>query len=135
MRWAAVIAVAFGALAGIGARITFRSQAEASDPNAPRVAYNPRDVTANGVVEGGGPGVAGRPEVAGTIVAIQFRENQEVKKGDVLVELQSATQKAQVLLARSEVAIAKANLERLINGEPTEKRKAAAAVEAAMRAA
>jgi multidrug resistance efflux pump len=91
-------------------------------------------VAANGVIEGARPEVDLRPEVAGTIAALHVRENAEVKQGDLLVELHNETQKAQVALAESDVAEAKAALERLRNGHRKEERQAAAATEKAQAA-
>src|SRR5438132_10435889 len=86
---------------------------------------------ANGVVEGARPVASLRPEIAGIIAAIHVQENQDVSKGTLLAELQNETQKLQVTLANAEVTIAKAQLDRLCNGERQEKRAAAAAFETA----
>jgi multidrug resistance efflux pump len=91
-------------------------------------------VAANGVVEGAQPEVAIRPEVQGTIMAINYRENAKVKKDDLLLELQNETQKQQAALSKAEVNIAQAILDRLINGERPERRKAVASIEKAKQA-
>jgi macrolide-specific efflux system membrane fusion protein len=65
-------------------------------------------VAANGVVEGARPEVALRPEVAGTIAAIPYRENQKVAAGTILVELENSTQKHQLALSEAELAVARA---------------------------
>src|SRR5262249_20251257 len=69
-----------------------------------------------------------------TIAAIHVREGQEVRRGALLLELANESRKHQVSLAKAELAIARAELERLRNGERPERRKASAAVEAARRA-
>ena len=94
----------------------------------------PERVAANGVVEGTHSEAALRLEVAGAVVAIHVHEGQEVQRGTLLLELANDSQKHQIALARAELATARAELERLRNGERAEKRKAAAAVEEARRA-
>jgi multidrug resistance efflux pump len=127
MRWGITIAVFLGALAGIGARLTWGTEGETTGISEARPAtFNLGEVATNGVVEGARPEVGLRPEIAGTIAAIHFRENQEVSKGTVLVELHNAPQKQQVALAQAQLSLEQAQLERLINGERPEKRKALA---------
>jgi multidrug resistance efflux pump len=131
--WLLVIVLV--ALTAVSGHLALKGKWDAGDSPRPQApAYCPDQVAANGVVEGARPEVALRPEITGTIAAIYFRENQEVAKGNVLVELANETQKQQVALARAEVATAKAELERLQNGERPEKRTAVAALERAKRA-
>ncbi|HZT82194.1 MAG TPA: HlyD family efflux transporter periplasmic adaptor subunit, partial [Gemmataceae bacterium] len=59
--------------------------------------------------------------------AVHVRENQDVRAGDLLAELQNDTQKHQVALAEADLALAKAQLDFVRNGERKEKRQAAAA--------
>ncbi len=122
-------------LVGIGGHLALRGKAEPVDwprPQAPTPW--PDYVAANGVMEGAQPEIALWPEITGTITAISFRENQQVTRGSVLVELSNDTHKEQVALAQAEVAIAQAELDRLRNGERPEKRRAQAALENARRA-
>jgi membrane fusion protein (multidrug efflux system) len=53
-----------------------------------------------------------RPEVAGRITQINFSDGQAVKAGQVLVALDSAVNQAEMLQAKAELGIAKANLKR-----------------------
>lgn len=53
-----------------------------------------------------------RPEVAGRITQLNFSDGQTVKKGQVLVTLDSAVNQAEVQQARAELSIAKANFKR-----------------------
>lgn len=53
-----------------------------------------------------------RPEVAGRIVKLNFADGQTVKKGQVLVALDSAVNRAEVQQAQAELSIAKANFRR-----------------------
>jgi HlyD family secretion protein len=96
---------------------------------ASRPVYRGADrVTADGVVEGARPESSLRPEVAGTLSAVYIKESQQVKKGELLAELRNETQVLQVTLATAELAIARARLSRVLNGERAERRKALAAV-------
>ncbi|TAH42892.1 MAG: efflux RND transporter periplasmic adaptor subunit [Betaproteobacteria bacterium] len=53
-----------------------------------------------------------RPEVAGRISAIRFREGAAVRKGDVLVELDAAVQRAELRQAQASLKLAEANSRR-----------------------
>jgi HlyD family secretion protein len=134
MKGMTIILILGAVLAGAGARWLMHDGGSSS----PRVEHTatglPDHVAANGVVEGARPEISIRPEIAGTIIAIPFRENQPVQKGQLLVELQNETQKHQVSLAEAEVSIAKSTLDRLVHGERAERRKALAGIEKAKQA-
>jgi membrane fusion protein (multidrug efflux system) len=53
-----------------------------------------------------------RPEVSGRIAAINFRDGQPVKRGQVLVALDAALNEAEVAQARAELELARNNLKR-----------------------
>lgn len=53
-----------------------------------------------------------RPEVAGRIAAIGFRDGQPVKRGQMLVQLDAALNEAEVAQARAELDLAQSNLKR-----------------------
>lgn len=53
-----------------------------------------------------------RPEVAGRIASINFRDGQTVKKGQVLVALDATLNEAEVAQARAELELARNNLKR-----------------------
>jgi multidrug resistance efflux pump len=91
-------------------------------------------ISAEGVVEGAKPELALRPEVPGTIARLLVRENQPVYRGDLLAELVNDTQKGKLLLARAELDIARADRDRVRNGERKEKREAVAALVEACKA-
>lgn len=131
-----LLVIAIGAMAGILSQFYLAgvSQPPATDSGGQPLKTTPNQVAANGVVEGAHSEAALRFEVTGILAAIHAREGQEVRRGTVLAELDNDTQKHHVALARAELAIARAELERLRNGERPEKRKASAAVEAARRA-
>lgn len=57
-------------------------------------------------------GVVVRPEVAGRIAALGFRDGQQVRKGQMLVQLDDALVAAQVQQARAQLSIARANYQR-----------------------
>jgi multidrug resistance efflux pump len=90
-------------------------------------------VAANGVVEGATPEVAIRPEQAGILATVAVRENQDVAAGTLLAELENASQKQRVAVNQAELVRAKAQLERLRNGERAERRKVAATLEEARK--
>jgi membrane fusion protein, multidrug efflux system len=53
-----------------------------------------------------------RPEVAGRIASIGFRDGQPVKRGQVLIQLDAALNAAEVAQARAELDLARSNLKR-----------------------
>lgn len=53
-----------------------------------------------------------RPEVAGRIAAIRFREGSPVRRGEVLVEFDAAVQEAELRQAQANLALAQANFGR-----------------------
>lgn len=119
---------------GVSTHLILKAPGDQTRPGPVEPAQRlPDDVAANGVVEGARPEAALRPEVAGILAALYVRENQDVKRGDVLAELHNVTQRGQVELARAEVALAKAHLVRLRNGETAERRRALAAIENSKR--
>jgi HlyD family secretion protein len=135
MKSAMVIVLVAGSLAGVGSLYSLKQQSRIADRIVPaNIDRWPNQVAADGVVEGARPEVPLRLEVVGTLAAISARENRDVSRGTLLAELHNASQVHQVALSAAEVAIAKAQMERLRNGERPEKRKAMAAVEAAKRA-
>jgi multidrug resistance efflux pump len=133
MKKALLTVVVLGTLTAVGSRLALKAETDRPEVRSIRSAVLDQ-VAANGIVEGTQPEMALRPEVAGTLATVCVRENQDVAKGQVLVELHNESQKQQVALAQAEVAVARAQLERLKNGERAERRKAAAAVEDAKRA-
>jgi HlyD family secretion protein len=135
MRSAMVILIFAGSLAGMGSLYSLKQQTKVSDLVVPRsVDRWPDQVAADGVVEGARPEVPLRFEVVGTLASIPARENQDVSRGALLAELHNGSQMHQVALSAAEMAIARAQMERLRNGERAEKRRAMAAVEEAKRA-
>jgi multidrug resistance efflux pump len=126
-----LLIIAFtAALGGVGIPLlVFRGGERAPAPQAKRWNYLPGEVAANGVVEGAWPEVALRPELPGRIAVLHARENQEVRRGEVLVELHSETHGHEVALAAAELAHARADLDKLRNGERKERLDAAVAAE------
>lgn len=53
-----------------------------------------------------------RPELAGRIAQINFNEGQKVKKGQLLVQLDAAVPRAELVQMQASLALAKANYER-----------------------
>lgn len=56
-----------------------------------------------------------RPEIAGVLEAAPFREGQDVKKGDVLIRLDSDIQRAELAQANASAVLARANFQRAQN--------------------
>lgn len=131
-----LLVIAIGAMAVMLSQfyLTGVSQPTPRELSGQPVKVDPDRIAANGVIEGAHLEAAIRFEVTGTLAAIHVREGQDVQRGGLLAELDNDTQKHHVALARAELATARADLERLRNGEREEKRKAAAAVEAARKA-
>ena len=131
-----LLAILIGAAAGLGGPLFFRGDVSARPSPVGGSAPSTRAgrVAANGVVEGTRPEVALRPEAAGVLARVPVRENGAVKAGDLLAELANESQKEQVALAEAEAAVARAERDRVRNGERAERRKAAAATESARKA-
>lgn len=135
MRKLLILLLATGSLTGLGALYVGRTGLDLGEAGGRKSGLHvPEEVAANGIVEGVTPVIEIRSELVGTIGTIRYRENETVTKGSLLVELNNATQQQQVAVAEAEVAVAKAELDRLINGERPEKRKALADAEAALKA-
>jgi len=66
------------------------------------------DVTAVGTLRSN-ESVVLRPEVAGRIAVIRFREGAPVRRGEILVELDAAVQQAEVQQAKANLSLAQAN--------------------------
>ncbi len=129
-----VVALLFGSLTGLCGWLFFRGNtpmAPAAEMESNSATPRPDFVAANGIVEGRRPEVALRTEITGILARVTVQEGQVVRRGELLAELRNENQKQQVSLARAELAVARADLDRLRNGERTEKRKAIAAVERA----
>jgi len=56
-----------------------------------------------------------RPEVSGRIVRLNFNDGQHVKKGQLLVAFDATVNEAEVLQAKAELGIARANYERSLD--------------------
>ncbi|TAJ39789.1 MAG: biotin/lipoyl-binding protein, partial [Reyranella sp.] len=79
----------------------------------PRIGQSRETVTAVGTFRSN-ESVVLRPEVASRVKAINFEEGQKVKKGQVLVQLDAATEEATVAQAEAAYALSKANNERQV---------------------
>jgi multidrug resistance efflux pump len=135
MKKTLVLLVVLGSLAGVGARLMPGDDPRVELRNLPSSGLcHSGEVAANGVVEGARPEVALRPEVVGVIKAIRFRENQPMRRGAVLVELDNECRKAKVASAKADLALALAQREQLQNGVRAEKRKAIRAAADARKA-
>lgn len=69
-----------------------------------------------------------RPQLFGRVVSVFVTEGQFVQQGDILLQLDDEVHRHQVDLAVSRLALAAAQLERLLNGAHVEQRAEAAAM-------
>lgn len=76
-----------------------------------RVGTSRREVLAVGTIRSN-ESVIIRPEVAGRVIQIGFTEGQKIKKGQVLVQLDSSIERAELVQAQAQLVLAKANYER-----------------------
>ena len=89
-------------------------------------------VSAPGVVEGASESLELRPEVTGRVAEKGVDAGDWVTQGQVLLVLNNRPQQAQLAAARAELAIARAQLRRLLNGaRQSEKDETLALAEAA----
>lgn len=126
----AVCAVAATALAAFGWRMQHRdgrsnegalaaASAAVGEPTTVEIARVSAltladDLTAVGAVRAN-EAVVLRPEVAGRIAALHFAEGQFVRRGQLLVQLDDSLERAEVLRAEAQLALAKSNLDRTID--------------------
>ena len=76
-----------------------------------RVGTSQRQVLAVGTIRSN-ESVIIKPEIAGRITQINFTEGQKLKKGQVLVQLDSSIERAEFAQAQAALVLAKANYER-----------------------
>lgn len=86
------------------------------------------DVYACGIVEGKRREIKLRFEVPGTLVERSVAEGARVRKGEILARLDPSRYEAQLAEAGSNVRLAKAELERLVNGAREESKAVARAL-------
>jgi ABC exporter DevB family membrane fusion protein len=91
-------------------------------------------VGGNGIIEPAERETRVAAPTAGLVSVIRVKEADHVKKDDVLAELDSAVEAAQVKAAEADVASAKANLDRTLHGVRVEDREASHADANAARA-
>lgn len=95
-----------------------------TEPPAAGAAHGPRKTFASGTVEGAQREVNLRFEATGRLVELEVAEGALVKKGAVLAQLDAAEWEAQLSEAQASLSLARAERERLINGERKEMRDA-----------
>ena len=109
----------------LGLMIDVQSQAPAERPAEHR---QPQTIFASGRIEGATPEIELRPRLSGRIVEILVEEGQTVRKGDVLLRLDAQQYQHAVSLAAAELALAEAQLQRLLNGARSQQRSEAKAL-------
>jgi HlyD family secretion protein len=105
------VTVPLGLLAGAGLGLTARSLPAGET----RAAAGPQAewIAADGKTEGAREELALRAELTGTIHSVCVRPNQDVRRGELLVELENATHHAQVLRAEAQLKRREAECDRL----------------------
>ncbi|MBL8792766.1 MAG: efflux RND transporter periplasmic adaptor subunit [Planctomycetia bacterium] len=105
-----VVGLAAVLVAGTGIGLGARGLG-ARGPEGP-VGPDRTGICANGITEGGREELALRAEVSGTIRALHVRANQDVRRGDLRVELDNALQQAQVQRAEARARGCEADCDR-----------------------
>ena len=85
-------------------------------------------ISAPGRVEGTTPEIELRPRLEGRIVRLPVEEGQFVEEGETLLQLDDQQYRHEVALAAAKLALAEAELERLVNGAHNQERIEAAAL-------
>lgn len=93
------------------------------DPRAPSVGAD--WIAGNGVIEPADREVRVAVSVAGRVASIAAREGQFVHRGDVLLEQDSAVERAALAAAEGDLLVARAELTRALRGNRREDRQAA----------
>lgn len=101
---------------------------ERADPSPPGT------VSGNGVVEPRERQTNVSAAVSGRVARVLVQEGQQVSAGDLLVELESAVERAALAAATAELAAARAQLQRVLRGSRAEEAQAAVAEAEAARA-
>jgi HlyD family secretion protein len=114
-----------GAILFLGTSIDFQSRTEP-------VRDAPSDellaIYASGRVEGATEEINLRPQLHGSVAELAFRESSTVAEGDVLLRIDDREYRHEVALARADLQMAEAKLQRLINGARSEERREAEAL-------
>ncbi|HEX5442974.1 MAG TPA: HlyD family efflux transporter periplasmic adaptor subunit, partial [Pirellulales bacterium] len=127
------ILIALATVVGLGVVIDSDSRQQPADAPAP-VDFASSPIHASGRVEGATDEIELRPELHARVVEILVHEGQRVAAGEALIRLDGAEQEYHCASAEADLAVAEAELERLINGARGEERREAAADAAALEA-
>jgi len=85
-------------------------------------------IYAQGRIEGSTPEIELRPQLAGRITRVYVEEGQLVEAGNVLLTLDDRQYRCEVALGAAELKLAKARLDRLLNGAHPQQRTEARAL-------
>jgi HlyD family secretion protein len=111
-------------VAALGVAIDIQSSAPVVRPER---STDPSRIFASGRIEGATEEIELRPQLAGLITQAPVAEGQVVNQGDLLVQLDDQQYRQEMALAAAELALAEAQLERLVNGAHPQQRSEAAA--------
>lgn len=125
----AAILLGLAAIAGLGFFLDSdtRLKGGASAETTSAFAAQRFVIHAAGRVEGATEEADLLPELMGRAIAIPVSDGDQVQAGDVLLQLDDRMQRTEELLREAEVAVAEAELERLVNGARAEERRESAA--------
>jgi multidrug efflux pump subunit AcrA (membrane-fusion protein) len=123
-----LIAAAAGLLGAAGWWLHAQSRPLVRPPAASAGVTVREVIHAPGIVEGAEPQRDLRLQIAGRIDKVCVKEGEFVEAGQVLVQLDDASQRHQVALLKAELAYAQAQLTRLRNGARQEEREEARAI-------
>lgn len=113
MKRLAVVMAAVLLVGLLGLVIDAQSRVPVARPDQPGA---PRMIFASGRVEGATPEIELRPQLAGRIQEVLVREGHLVEQGEVLLRLDDEQYRHEVELAEADLALANAELDRLMNG-------------------
>ena len=120
--------LAFVAVVGVGSLSTELLLPQASGVTSAFASVGavpsvPREVFAAGIVEGAQRSTELQFELSGKIVEIPVSEGQIVRQGDICARLDDAQWRHRLAEAEAALQVARAELERLVNGASPESRE------------
>jgi multidrug resistance efflux pump len=127
-----ILSLSFGVALVIllGFLLEAQSQTPTIPPPEPIKEYK---IFAPGRLEGTTEEIELRPQLSGQIVSIPVEEGQVVRTGDILMQIDPQQYKHEVTLAESQVALARAEKERIENGARQHERDEAIALHASKK--
>lgn len=117
----------------VGAAMVIDQRSQLVEPPAEQAAPTVTHISAPGIVEGATENIELRPEAAGSVTELFVSIGDWAAPGQPLVRLDDRRERWQRSAAEAELALAKARLERLLNGARESEREEARALAEAAR--